>query len=156
MKDIIILIAGCLLGVLTSWFFSRKGSSELHDTELRVIQTLENNVRELTTQLSASSKLNQYSLTKLRDAGLDEAVKEIGLEAQKEIAAAKGVIKSIPPSIIEGVDTEVFSNTRTCPSCGNESFPAGFGPDQGGSMVYYYQCTEHGRFPSNHIEDMVD
>jgi|SaaInlStandDraft_3_1057020.scaffolds.fasta_scaffold07136_4 hypothetical protein len=156
MKDIIILIVGWLLGVATSWFFSKKSSSELEGTESRIVSSLEENIRQLTTQLSASTKLTQYSLTQLKEAGLLEKAKELELEAQNDIATSKEIIESIPSNVIEGIDTKIFDNTRSCPQCGKPSFPAGFGPDQGGSMVFYYHCPEHGRFPSNHIDDMMD
>lgn len=156
MKDIALLVAGWILGLLASWFFAKKSSAELSSVESRINITLEQNVRDLTSQLSASNKLTQYSFTQLREAGLTEKANEIEMEAQKEIIISKKIIESIPPKVIEGIDTTFFDNQRSCPQCGAPSTPAGFGSDQGGYMVWHYRCPLHGRFPSNHIDDMME
>lgn len=156
MKDIILLLSGWALGTLTSWLLSKKGSEELSSTEDRVQRALEEQVRQLTIQLSAYSKLVQYSYAQLNEAGISGASKDVALKAQAELHKTKDIIETIPEKVLEGVDLTFIKNTEACPVCGEPSIPSGISPDMGGVLVQHYFCPAHGRFPSNHIDDLID
>ena len=155
MKDILILIAGWILGTISTWIFARKGSGDIAEARDQINTHTQDQVRELTAQVSALGKLAQYSLTQIKEAGLDTAA-EFEKRTSEEFGRTKKVLDALPEQAKQGIDISMFDQTRPCRVCGKPSFPSGFGPDQGGSMVWYFQCPDHGRFPSGHLADMLD
>lgn len=155
MKEIAFLIAGWILGTLSTWVFAKRSSGEISDARDDINAYTQDQVRELTAQVSALGKLTQYSLSQIKEAGLGTAA-EFERRALEEFDRTKRVLDSVPEKAKQGIDISVFDRTRPCRVCGKPSVPAGFGPDQGGSMVWYFQCPEHGRFPSGHLDDMLD
>lgn len=155
MKDILILIVGWILGTISTWVFARKGSADIADARDQVTTHTQDQVRELTAQLSALGKLTQYSLAQIKEADLESAA-EFEKQTSEEFGRTKKVLDALPEKAKHGIDISMFDQTRPCRVCGKPSVPSGFGPDQGGSMVWYFQCPEHGRFPSGHMADMLD
>ena len=72
MKDILILIVGWILGTISTWVFARKGSGDIADARDQITNHTQDQVRELTAQVSALGKLTQYSLAQIKEAGLAE------------------------------------------------------------------------------------
>lgn len=155
MKDILILIGGWILGTISSWVFARKSSRDIADAKDQINTHTQDQLRELAVQVSALGKLTQYSLAQIKEADLGTAA-ELERWTLEEFGRTKKVLDALPENAKHGIDISMFDQARPCRVCGKPSLPSGFGPDQAGSMVWYFQCPEHGRFPSSHMADMLD
>lgn len=151
MKDIFILIVGWILGTISTCFFARKGSGDIAEAKDQINTHTQDQVRKLTVQISALGKL----VTQMKEVGSDIPV-DLENWVLEEFGRTKKVLDTLPEQAKQGIDISMFDQTRPCRVCGKPSFPSGFGPDQGGSMVWYFQCSVHGRFPGGHPADILD
>lgn len=145
------MIVGAVIGGVISWLFSRNSSNELR----RVHEDLRGSIKELSKSFTEISSLYSEALEELR-ASRPERANELAAKYNEEAEKNKQVVSSLPKEIKEEINPAMYENMRTCPICGKYAHPAGYGADQGGAMVWWYACPEHGRFPGNHIDDFME
>jgi uncharacterized protein YneF (UPF0154 family) len=151
MDLIISLIGGGLIGFFISRYFSNETRKQLEDT----VEVLQEQLRELTIQLSAAQKLLMHQISSIKDTN-PQGASELESKIESIRKESLEVVEALPEKVTQDVDLSPFRNTHACPTCGKESKMSGWGRDPAGINTWWYSCPEHGRFPSMYIEDWFD
>lgn len=151
METIVSLLFGGFIGWLTTHIYSQKGSQQVESLRKEISGPL-NALIERDASIQALLQRTIEEIGKVNPTRAKEFSDELNKQQGELIEAVQRVEEKASVSL----DRSPLERTTKCYQCGKPAHPYGFGAGPGGGWVMWYQCPEHGRFPGNHIDDMMD
>lgn len=145
METLISTLIGVIAGGGITWFFANKNTKDLINNNGTLVTKISELIHErVRLQATAESAIDSLKVTEpTKAAELEVAVNEEGRKTNE-------ILQSLPQSVSDNLDR------HPCPTCGKSARLDGWGRDQMGITSWWFRCPEHGRFPSQRVEDWFD
>lgn len=151
MDIIISALLGGIIGVLIAHFYYRKGNQQIESLK----EELKAPLNALIEQDASLQALLQRAIGEIGKANPAKA-KEFSAQFTTQQAGLVEAVQRVEETASVTLNRLPLERTTRCYQCGKPAHPYGYAAGPGGGWVMWYQCPDHGRFPGNHVDDMMD